>query len=215
MSDAPAPRADEPLTVNGRVSYNWYNYFIRLRDVTRSSAQMDDLAPVATSGRASDLTGLAEVAISGSASDLSGLAQVARTGDAGDLSGTLSAARLPASGVTAGTYPSPTVTVDAAGRVTAINSATGYEPVAASQTDQVMGTTGAAGDWLKHLVITPATTSPGAVSVTDGAGSPITVFAGGASSVADLTPFTVTLDMVAVTAWKVSTGADVSVGRFT
>ena len=37
-----------------------------------------------------------------------------------------------------------------------------YETVAASQTDQVLGATGATGDYLGDLLIVPATTSPGA-----------------------------------------------------
>jgi hypothetical protein len=94
-----------------------------------------------------------------------------------------------------------------------------YETVAASQTDQALGATGATGDSLSHLIIVPATTSPGAVSIKDGAGSAITVFTGGASSVTNLVPFTIALDMVSLAgAWKVTTGANVSViavGNFT
>jgi hypothetical protein len=93
-----------------------------------------------------------------------------------------------------------------------------YETVAASQTDQVLGTNGAIGDCLDTLIIVPATTSPGAVSIKDGSGSAITVFTGGATSVADLAPITVALNAKsAAGAWKVTTGANVSViavGRF-
>lgn len=95
----------------------------------------------------------------------------------------------------------------------------GYETVAASQTDQALGATGATGDYLAGLLIVPATTSPGAVSIKDGAGSSITVFTGGASSVTSLVPFTVPLGMLSGSgAWKVTTGANVSVigvGKFT
>jgi hypothetical protein len=97
-----------------------------------------------------------------------------------------------------------------------------YETVAASQTDQVLGATGAAGDYLAGLLIVPATTSPGAVSIKDGNGSAITVFTGGANSVSNLVPFFVPLGIVAVNAttpgWKVTTGANVSAigaGNFT
>ena len=38
-----------------------------------------------------------------------------------------------------------------------------YETVAASQTDQVLGATGAIGDYLYGLTIIPANASPGAV----------------------------------------------------
>lgn len=94
-----------------------------------------------------------------------------------------------------------------------------YETVAASQTDQVIGATGAIGDLLAGLLIVPATTSPGAVSIKDGAGSAITVFTGGASSVSGMVPFFVPLGIKATGAgWKVTTGANVSaiaVGDFT
>lgn len=94
----------------------------------------------------------------------------------------------------------------------------GYETVAASQTAQVLGNTGAAGDWLERLIITPANTSPGAVAVLDG-GTSITLFAGGATSVADLAPIVVPFGMASASGpWKITTGADVSViavGKFT
>jgi hypothetical protein len=92
-----------------------------------------------------------------------------------------------------------------------------YEAVAASTSAQVMGISGAAGDILSHVVIIPATTSPGAVSIQDGAGSAITIFVGGASSVTTLIPFGVPLGIVAGTNWKITTGANVSaigVGKF-
>lgn len=94
-----------------------------------------------------------------------------------------------------------------------------YETVAASQTDQILGATGATGDYLSGLLIVPATTSPGAVSIKDGSGSAITVFTGGASSVSGLVPFFVPLGIKCTgAAWKVTTGANVSaigVGDFT
>lgn len=98
-------------------------------------------------------------------------------------------------------------------------SADQYETVAASQTDQVMGVTGGAGDYLDRIKIIPATTSPGAVQIKDGGGSAITVFAGGAASVADLKPFDVFVGLKSVAgAWKVTTGANESAlvsGNFT
>ena len=93
-----------------------------------------------------------------------------------------------------------------------------YETVAASQTAQVIGATGATGDYISHLIIVPATVSPGNVLLLDNATS-ITIFAGGASSVSNLAPFVVYLGMTSVSgAWKVTTGANVSViavGTFT
>lgn len=92
------------------------------------------------------------------------------------------------------------------------STGTEYETVAASQTDQVLGAAGAAGDVLTSLLIVPATTSPGAVSIKDGSGSAVTVFTGGAGSVTSLIPFTVYLGAVSTSgAWKVTTGANASV----
>lgn len=93
-----------------------------------------------------------------------------------------------------------------------------YATVAAGQTAQLLGATGAATDELEGLLITPETTSPGHVIILDGA-TPITVFAGGATSVADLKPFWVPIGAAATGAgWSVTTGANIlaiAVGRFT
>jgi hypothetical protein len=93
-----------------------------------------------------------------------------------------------------------------------------YETVAASQTAQALGATGAAGDWLESLLVTPETTSPGVVTILDNAISMI-MFVGGASSVLTLHPFTIMIRARSVSgAWKVTTGANVHVfatGNFT
>lgn len=93
-----------------------------------------------------------------------------------------------------------------------------YETVAASQTAQVLGPTGATGDLLQGVLIVPGTTSPGNVIVLDNATS-ITIFTGGASSVTSLVPFFVPLGIRSVSgAWKVTTGANVTaigIGDFT
>lgn len=109
-------------------------------------------------------------------------------------------------------------TLSAAGpSVTAVNPSN-YETVAASQTAQVLGATGATGDFVNGLLVVPATTSPGNVLLLDNATS-ITVFTGGATSVSNLVPFFIPLGMTSVSgAWKVTTGANVScigVGKFT
>jgi hypothetical protein len=86
-----------------------------------------------------------------------------------------------------------------------------FETIAASQTDQVLGASGARGDFLKSVLVVPASTSPGAVSIKDGSGSAITLFAGGAASVTELKPFSVPLGIVSTGgAWSISTGANVS-----
>ena len=93
-----------------------------------------------------------------------------------------------------------------------------FESVAASQTSQMLGATGAAGDFLARVVIVPASLSPGAVSVSDGATS-VPLLPGGLNSVAVLVPIVVDLGLRAVAGgWRVTTGANVSVlavGRFT
>lgn len=93
-----------------------------------------------------------------------------------------------------------------------------YETVAAGQTAQVLGATGATGDFLSSVLIVPATTSPGNVIILDNATS-ITIFTGGASSVSNLVPFSVPIGAKSVSgAWKVTTGSNVSVmgfGKFT
>lgn len=92
-----------------------------------------------------------------------------------------------------------------------------YETVAASQTAQVLGPTGAAGDYISGVLVTPATTSPGSIALLDGAIS-ITVFTGGATSVSNLVPFFIPLGMISVSgAWKLTTGSNVScigIGNF-
>lgn len=102
---------------------------------------------------------------------------------------------------------------------TLINIGAGeYETVAASQTAQVLGATGATGDYISGILVVPASTSPGAIALLDGATS-ITVFTGGASSVSNLVPFFIPLGMISLSgAWKITTGASVScigIGNFT
>lgn len=94
-----------------------------------------------------------------------------------------------------------------------------YETVAASATNQAMGATGATGDYLREILVIPATTSPGNIQIKDGAGTAITVFTGGASSVSNLVPFTISLGLTSTAgAWQITTGANVSaigIGNFT
>jgi hypothetical protein len=94
-----------------------------------------------------------------------------------------------------------------------------YEAVGASASDQPLGATGGIGDYLSHLIITPGTTAAGAVSIKDGSGSSIPIFAGGTGSVPGLAPFTVYVGATSTSgAWKVTTGANVTavgVGNFT
>ncbi len=93
-----------------------------------------------------------------------------------------------------------------------------YETVAAGQTAQALGATGATGDYISKVLVVPATTSPGNVLLLDNATS-ITIFTGGASSVSNLVPFVIDLGMTSVSgAWKITTGSNVScigIGNFT
>lgn len=92
-----------------------------------------------------------------------------------------------------------------------------YELVAKSQSDQVLGPTGAAGDLLHGLLIVPETTAAGTVAIKDGGGSAINVFVTG--TLADLKPHWLPLGIRSVDgAWKVTTGDNVhviAVGSFT
>lgn len=95
-----------------------------------------------------------------------------------------------------------------------------YETVAASQTTQALGATGAVGDYLSHILIIPATAAAGAVSIKDGSNSAVQVFAGGGTTaLPTLAPIPVALGVRSASgAWQVTTGANVSVvaiGNFT
>lgn len=116
----------------------------------------------------------------------------------------------------AGTIIDPVAPI--AGGLPTIDSSGEYETVAASQTAQVMGATGAAGDYISGILVIPASTSPGAVTLLDNAIS-IPLFVGGVSSITSLTPFYIKLGAVSTSgAWKITTGAGVSCiafGNFT
>ena len=92
-----------------------------------------------------------------------------------------------------------------------------YETVAASQTDQVLGVTGATGDFLHQLIIVVSTAATAQVQIKDGSGSAITVFPN--SPGGGIGTYTVELNIRSTSgAWRVTTGAGVAVlavGRFT
>lgn len=102
-----------------------------------------------------------------------------------------------------------------------LNSMT-YKAVAASATATLFGATGASGDYLDGVLIIPATAAAGAVSITDGGGSAIPIFAGGGTTaLPTLAPFFVPIGAISsggAGGWKVTTGTNVSVigvGNFT
>ena len=89
-----------------------------------------------------------------------------------------------------------------------------YETVAASQTAQVLGVTGAAGDTLMRVIITVGTALTGTVSLLDGATSYVLTAASTPIGV-----YTIEINAVSVNgAWKITTGAGatvLAVGNFT
>jgi hypothetical protein len=96
-----------------------------------------------------------------------------------------------------------------------------YETVAASQTDQMLGATGAVGDRLDALLVIPATLDPGAISIEQGSTNTV-VFTGGTGSVTSLQPFLIVFGTCGIVAagagWEISTGVNVSClafGQFT
>jgi hypothetical protein len=92
-----------------------------------------------------------------------------------------------------------------------------YQAVPASQTDLVLGTTGAIGDLLQRLVISVATAASGTVSIQDGADTATLIMPnspGGGIGV-----YVVELGIASRTgAWSVTTGAGstvLAIGLFT
>lgn len=84
-----------------------------------------------------------------------------------------------------------------------------YETVAASQTAQVLGGTGATGDYLHLLIISVVTVASASVTILDGSTS-IAILTGNALLVPGI--YSIEMNMVsAAGAWKVTTGAGATV----
>lgn len=84
-----------------------------------------------------------------------------------------------------------------------------YETVAASQTGQVLGGTGATGDYLHRLIISVVTAATASVTIIDGSTS-IVVLTGAATVVPGV--YAVECGMVSRSgAWSVTTGAGATV----
>lgn len=94
-----------------------------------------------------------------------------------------------------------------------------YETVAASQTAQVLGATGAVGDYIAGILVIPAVVACGLVTLLDGATSIPVFVGGGTTALPSCIPFFIPLGLKAVGAgWAVTTGASVSCiacGNFT
>lgn len=91
-----------------------------------------------------------------------------------------------------------------------------YETVAAGQTAQVLGATGAAGDYFSHIILVVSTAATAATSILDG-GTSIEIFPN--SPGGGVGTYYIPLNLVSTGgAWKVTTGAGVAaigVGLFT
>ena len=92
----------------------------------------------------------------------------------------------------------------------------GYETVAVSQTAQVLGATGATGDFLHRLIINVITVASADVTLLDNATS-IVINTGGADLLEGV--YSIEFNMASQSgAWKITTGAGatvIGVGRFT
>lgn len=91
-----------------------------------------------------------------------------------------------------------------------------YETVAVSQTDQVMGATGASGDLLQRVLVMVSTAGAnGTCSIKDGAGSAISIVPASTA----IGVYVVELGVKSTSgAWKLTTGSAataIGIGRFT
>jgi hypothetical protein len=96
---------------------------------------------------------------------------------------------------------------------------TGYYVTAAvSSTTTLQSVTGAAGDYLDHVIVFPTTTAAGSVTVIDNATTVATYAGGVTTALLTLTPFTIFVGAVSRSgAWKLTLGSNVTalaVGRF-
>jgi hypothetical protein len=104
------------------------------------------------------------------------------------------------------------VKVNSAPLTQAISGGLDYETVAAGQTNQVMGPTGAIGDYIEGLLCVITTAATSAVSIKDGTGgSSITVLPNNVGSGVGTVYVPLGLQATAAGGWSVTTGAGVSV----
>lgn len=95
---------------------------------------------------------------------------------------------------------------------------TDYETVAASQTDQIMGPTGAVGDVLERVIVSVNTAATGACSIKDGDGAAIPLTVATTPVGVYSVPIGARAKNPTTPGWKITTGAGVTalgVGRFT
>lgn len=83
-----------------------------------------------------------------------------------------------------------------------------YEQVAANATAQILGPVGAVGDTLDFVWAFPVTTTPGALSILDGA---IVVWTMSGATLSSIQPFVIPMNIKSKTgALKITTGANMS-----
>ena len=93
-----------------------------------------------------------------------------------------------------------------------------YETVAASQTDQALGTTGATGDILERIVVTVTGAGTTTLSIKDGSGSAISLIPDASSMDQGIHILEMGGMVSASGAWSITTGSGISaigVGHFT
>lgn len=114
----------------------------------------------------------------------------------------------------------PVMGQGAGGKAVFLPVCTMYQLVPASKSASALGPAGGAiGDYLESLVVIPANSNVGAISVADGGGSSIAVFTGGPASVSDLKPFIIPIKAYSTSGlWSVTTSNNAAVlanGNFT
>jgi hypothetical protein len=144
------------------------------------------------------------------------------------VDGTVTVGSLPVQfGAGASTSTTQRVTIDSgqvgslvAGSVPCVSGGYEYETVAVSQTDQILGATGAVGDYLECLLCVVATAATSQVQIKDGNGSAITVLPNAVGAGVGTYPIPIGLTCINATTpgWKITTAAGVTVlacGNFT
>ena len=123
---------------------------------------------------------------------------------------------LPAAAIDIGAMPNPSYYNPDWGVAQMAPGPYDVEVIAASKTDEPCGVVGAAGDYLSHVIIFPATTAAGAVSIEDGSGTNYTLHpGGGTTALIELKPIVIPLGLVSQDgAWEITTGTNVSVWCF-
>lgn len=100
-----------------------------------------------------------------------------------------------------------------------IEACTDYQSILAGATAKLQGQAGtqggSVGDYVRIVTFVPLTASPGSVTLQDGNGTAITLFAGGATSLVGLNSWQVFLDLTAAKTttpgWTIVVGANINV----